>query len=100
MARKKAIPEGQGDLIDVRPENEKQIIAVAKKYKKAVRSRMAVLQDEKSLKNELLELIHAAKLKTVDGKITLNVDGMVITVTPRDELIRVKEEGDDENGDE
>lgn len=86
----------QMDLIDVTPENQKDILATAKAYKKVQKRRIEALAEEKTLKTELLELIRQADLQPVDGKISVNVDGYTITVTPRDELVRVKDNSDDE----
>ena len=85
------------DLIDVRPENEKAILAKAKEYKRFSAKRQEILAEEVSAKKELLELIHESGVKPLeDGKIRFTSDGFTITVTPRDELVRVKEAGDEE----
>jgi hypothetical protein len=47
----------QLDLIDVQPENSKEIIAHAKNYRAAVKRRMAALEEEVAEKQKLLELI-------------------------------------------
>ena len=87
----------QMDLIDVAPANVKKIKPVAKKYEAAKRARMAAGEEEAELKERLLELVHEAKLSRLeDGTIRFKVDGMLITVTPRDELIKVKDETGDE----
>jgi hypothetical protein len=87
----------QLDLIDVAPENAKQIIAIAKKYKAIQAKRISALEAECSEKQNLLTLIKQANLKQVDGKIRFRVDGLIITVKPRDELVTVKEENEEEN---
>jgi len=93
MGRKKKTDSGeQLDLIDVAPENQKEIIACAKRYKKALSIRIDALAQEKKEKSKLLELIENAGLQHLpDGKIRFRVDGYKITVTPRDELVQVKE---------
>lgn len=91
MPRKKKEAQEQLDLIDVAPENAKEIVKVAKKYKEAMTNRVAWLEKEKAFKAQILELVHKAKLTPVDGKIKFTVDGLTITVTPRDELVQVKE---------
>jgi hypothetical protein len=102
MPRKKAESETPKDgeqleLIDVAPENSKKIIAVAKRYKTALAERMAALVEEKAEKQKLLALVKEADLQPLeDGSIRFRVDGMTISITPRDELIKVKEDGDNE----
>jgi hypothetical protein len=97
MAKKKTQGE-QLDLIEVGPENSKKIKAVAHRYKAAQATRLNALEKEIAEKTELLELIKKENLQTLEGgKIQLKVDGMIITVTPRDELIRVKEEGEEKD---
>lgn len=96
MGKKKLEIEEQLDLIDVAPENEKEIIACAKRYKKFQRERSEALKNEVAEKQKLLNLIEAAELSRLDdGSIKFKVDGFMITVTPRDELIRVKDEGEE-----
>lgn len=85
----------QLDLLDVSPENLKQIIPVAKQYRKAVKRRMVALEEETKLKGQILDLVKDAKLsRLADGSIKFKCDGMLITVTPRDELVKVKEAED------
>lgn len=85
----------QRALIDTAPENSKEIIRHAKKYKEVQAERIAYLVKEKEEKQILLTLIKEADIKPVDGKISFHCDGYKITVTPRDELIRIKEDGDE-----
>lgn len=86
----------QMDLLDVQPENAKAIMAAAKLYKKHQIARQAALAKEITQKEKLLELVRAAKLKPLaDGVIKFACGGMIISVTPRDELIKVKEPKDD-----
>lgn len=99
MARKKQTmepaPGEQMDLLDVSPANLKQIIPVAKQYRKAVKRRMVALEEETKLKAQILDLVKEAKLSRLpDGTIKFKCDGMLITVTPRDELVKVKDEED------
>lgn len=93
MAKKKKEGE-QLDLIDVKPENAKEILAAAKIYKKWMTKRVEALAKEKEQKQIVLELVHKANLEPLPGtggKIKFEVDGTTITVTPRDELVQVKE---------
>jgi hypothetical protein len=88
---------GQLDLIDVTPEHGKAILAIAKDYKKVVVARMRMGEKEVDLKGKLLELIKKENLARLEnGSIRFRLDGMIITVTPRDELIKVKEEGEEQ----
>lgn len=90
---KKTVGKGkQMSLIDVGPKNLKQIIGVAKKYRSAVRRRMHVAEEEQALKAQVLELVEKAKLGRDDkGRVRFQADGYVITVTPRDNLVQVRE---------
>lgn len=86
----------QLDLIDVSPENSKQIVGIARRYKTAQAQRIAALEREVEEKQKLLGLIKDAKLKPLDdGVIRFKVDGLLITVKPRDELVKVKEESEE-----
>ncbi|HPR90420.1 MAG TPA: hypothetical protein PLD93_03185 [Synergistaceae bacterium] len=87
----------QDDLFNKAPENAKKILGLARKYKSAQLDRIAALEEELKFKEALLAEIKGADLSRMeDGKIKLHLDGYTITVTPRDELIRVKEDGDEE----
>jgi hypothetical protein len=103
MGRKKragGTPGEQLELIDVGPENMKKIKPVARKYKAAQKARLEALAQEVKLKGELLGLIRESGVKPMDdGTIRFQCDGLLITATPRDELVKVKsvdaESGDD-----
>jgi hypothetical protein len=82
----------QGTLMEIGPKHSKEITAVAKKYKAAQAERLEALGREKDLKEQLLAMVKDENLQPVDGKIKFRVNGLEITVTPRDELIQVKEE--------
>lgn len=85
--------EEQLELIDVKPENMKEIIPAAKTYQKAKAARIKATEKEVKAKVELLSLVKSAKLKPLDdGAIRFKCDGLLISITPRDELIKVKEE--------
>jgi hypothetical protein len=96
MPRKKNAEAGeQLDLIDTTPKNSKQIIVIARRYKAAQTARIAALVEEGAEKQKLLDLVKAAKLQPLENSvIRFRVDGMTISITPRDELIKVKEDGE------
>jgi hypothetical protein len=91
----------QLELMDVTPEFAKPLKAAARKYKKAMGERQAALKDEVEAKAKVLELVKAAGIKPdASGVTKCHVDGMTIKVTPRDELVKVKmDEDDDEASD-
>lgn len=92
MAKKKKEQGDQLDLIDVNPENAKEIVVAARLYQKYQTARVKALAKEIEQKRLILELVKAANLQTLEGgKVKFNVDGITITVTPRDELVQVKE---------
>ena len=85
----------QLDLIDVQPENVKEILKVARSYKEYQQARLSVLKKEKDQKQKVLDLVNKAKLQPLEGGvIRFKCDGVIISVTPRDELVQVKEETD------
>lgn len=87
----------QLELIEVAPENAKAIISAARLYKKFQAARMAEGAKESDQKLKVLELVRAAKLQPLDGgKIRFEYDNVLISVTPRDELIKIKEKGEPE----
>lgn len=82
----------QLDLIDVAPENAKAIITVGRAYRKLVLARLKIEKKEVEHKAEVLRLIRAAEIQPLDGgKIKFEYDGVMVSVTPRDELVQVKE---------
>jgi len=93
MAKTKKKEAGeQLDLMDVQPENAKEIIAAAKLYKKHQKARLAAGVKEKEQKTLILELAKKADIQVLaGGKIKFTVDGMMIEITPRDELVQVTE---------
>jgi len=91
----KTANDEQLDLIDVKPKNSKEIIKAARGYKAAQAKRISAQEQEVAEKQNLLELVKKENLQPLeDGKIQFRCDGLIITITPRDELIRVKEDGD------
>ena len=95
--KEEAVAGEQLDLIDVAPENAKEIITAAREYKAAQVKRIAALEREVERKQELLSLVRDANLQRLkDGTIRFRLDGFLITVTPRDELVKVKQEEETE----
>lgn len=90
----KKVPKGQQmPLIDVGPENSKEIAQVARNYRALVDIRLKALAKEVVAKEELRELIRKENLKRLeDGKIRFKIDGLLIEVTPTDEKIKVTED--------
>ena len=85
-------PGEQLNLIEVGPENLAKIKPVALEYRQIMQQRVQMTAQEVAAKQGLLELVHEAKLKPNDqGIIKFTCDGLVISVTPRDELIQVKD---------
>ena len=100
MSRKKKSEEkGQGsssgeqmDLLDVGPENLKEIVPHARRYKKAVNDRIAALAIEVEEKDAIRRLVREAKLKRLeDGTIKFQCDSLIIVITPRDEKVTVRD---------
>lgn len=102
MGRKKKNEAGstsgeQLELIDVTPENLKAIKPIARRYKAAMQRRVAVQQEEVKAKGEILALIKEAQLpRLADGTIKFKCGDLLITVTPRDELVKVKIKGEED----
>ena len=96
MAKKKT--GEQLDLIDVHPKNSKQIIRTAREYKAVQRTRLAALEEEVQKKKKLLDLIRESEVQPLpDGSIKFQLDGITLSVVPRDEKITVKFPVDDED---
>lgn len=85
------------DLIDVSPKNAKPIVAEARLYKKFQTARIASLKKEVEQKQEILALVREAKLQPLEGgKIKFEFDNVLVSVTPRDELVTVKDKAEEE----
>lgn len=88
----------QLQLLETAHPMAKKIIDTARKYKRLVRERSEILRDEVKEKEKMKALVRETDLKPdADGVIEFRCGKVVVTVTPRDELIRVKD--DDGNGD-
>lgn len=87
----------QLDLIDVAPENAKPIIEVACQYKQHQRARMAAGAKEEECKKRILNMVNEANLQRLEGgKIKFEYDSVTISITPRDELVTVKDKTESE----
>jgi len=78
-------------LFETLPEELKGVAEIAKDYKKVQAQRIAALNEEKNLKQQILDAVHEADIKPVDGKVTFTVEDIIITISPRDELVQIKE---------
>jgi hypothetical protein len=86
------------NLMDVGPANAKEIVRVAKQYRATEEERLEALAQETKLKERLLSLIRASGLKRLeDGTIRFTCEGLLIKVTPRDDLVQVKNEKSSED---
>jgi len=99
MGKKKETTEKneQLDLIDVHPENAKEILRVAKTYKRLQKERLTISDKQVNAKQKILDLVKQAKLKRLeDGTIKFSLDSITISITPRDELVKVKDKDEAE----
>ena len=79
-------------LIETLPDNIQEIVDLAEEYEDVKQGRINILEKEKELKHKLLEMIKDSGIKPLeDGVIRFKHDGFMISITPRDELIKVKE---------
>lgn len=93
-AMQKEVEKTEGEqmaLIDVGPENIKAIKGIVELYQESLAARLHYLAEEVKYKKEILRLVRKAKLKPLDnGEIKFKCDGFLITITPRDVLVKVK----------
>ena len=83
----------QLDLIDITPDEAKEILASVKRYKIHQSDRLAAGKRETEEKEHVLELVKKADLQRLkDGKIKFNYGGFTVSVTPQSDLIQIKEE--------
>jgi hypothetical protein len=93
---KRGRKQKQLELIQTLPDNVQEIVDVALEYKDCVTTRTGILKKEVELKNQIKEMVHKAGLQPLkDGVIRFRHNGVLISVTPRDELIKVKEVEDE-----
>ena len=89
--KRKTAKEKQLPLIDVTPENIAALEPVVAEYEDAKANRAAWLKDEVDYKKKLLALVKELGFRpNQDGVIQFELNGSIVTITPRDELINVK----------
>ena len=89
---KKKVAGEQLPLIDVEPENLKEILARVRIYKGYQKVRLSSLKSETAEKQNIHELVSAANLKPLsDGVIRFECDGKIVEILPRDEVIRIRD---------
>lgn len=87
-------------LIDVGPENSEEIAVHIRLYRDALSKRLKYLKVEIKEKIKILDLVKEAKLIPLeDGTIRFKCADMLINVTPRDFLIKLKDEGEEQKAD-
>ena len=80
----------QLELIEVGPENIEEIAVHARRYKEAMNERLKALKVEVAEKQKILELVKKADLQRLkNGDIRFRCAGMVVLITPRDEVIKI-----------
>ena len=88
---KRGRKQKQLQLIETLPENIQEIVDVAVEYQECKQGRLHILKKEVELKTKIKEMVHAADLQPLkDGVIRFRHDGVIISITPRDEVIKVK----------
>ena len=86
----------QLQLIETESEYLKPIKAAAKAYKKALAARQTALSQEIEQKKKIIELTKKANFTPdAQGVIKYRVADIVVKITPRDELVRVKLDEDE-----
>ena len=82
----------QLDLINTDPENAEELMKTLRKYEDVKSRRCKLSTQEVALKGEILDHIHSAKLKPIDGKgkIQFTLAGAKVTVTPKSEKLSVE----------
>lgn len=93
MAKKKKAKKQKGEqlqLIDVAPENAKEIIAATKVYKVHQAARLKAGKAEIAQRTVVRALVAESGLQRLpDGTIRFELDGKLFCVTPQDDLITI-----------
>ena len=84
----------QGALLDVTPVYAKPLIAAAKLYKELQVERMEALDAEIAQKKVVCGIMHEKVEADDNGNRKFEYEGIKITVTPRDELVKVTKKKD------
>ena len=82
-------------LIDVAPKNHKAIAEAAKRCRAAQSRKAKAAEQETVEKDKLLALVKKSDLKPINGKIIFRSEGLLVTMTPREDAIQIKEKSDD-----
>ncbi len=91
-------PGEQLQLLDTDDPAAKPLKACAKRYKKLVRERMEIGAKEVAEKEKLRALVKELGVKpNADGVFDIKIDGVEIKVTPRNELVSVKLDDDEDD---
>ena len=98
MSKRKSVEaEEQQELFEVEPQNAKVIARHARAYKRSQSARSEALAEEVKHRRKLLEAVkEAGVVANQDGSLRFRANGAIISVQPRDELVRVKFEGDED----
>ena len=89
--KEKAKKDADPYLIEIHSPNTKKMLSAARRYKKAQKVRLQALDEETTAKHEIVELAKKEKLKPMeDGTVKMSLEGVKISITPRDELVKVK----------
>ena len=90
--QKQVKKEEQMALMDVGPENNKEIVDAVRIYKTHQKDRLAAGKKEVDQKEVVKQLVLKSKLQPLkNGVIKFTCDNAEIEVTPRDVLITIKE---------
>lgn len=103
MAKRRKTTDGGGQLalIDVEPKNKAAIKRAGRAYLAAKAERQVWLEKEQGQQEKVRDLVEAAELQPLeDGTIRFRVDGMTIKVTPREDGVTVKADGEATEEDE
>ena len=90
------MPNEQMDLMNTGPDNSSEIAECAREYIRIDHIRESAAEAAKGQLQQLAVLIKDSGLTPIDDdKIVFTIDGITISVTPRDDSIKVKNEGND-----